>query len=1036
MRRTDRLTLFVLAGLSGLSSLCGAAQPRGSLFLTNGDHLAGEWRDDKSTGHVTWQPTFTNEPYEFPWSKVAYALFPQPLETIVPIGAYRIDMVGGDMFIGDLVEVTPESVTVAVTIAPQQSEHIKVSRRSINGVTQIAGPGGPVYMGPDALSEWQIAAPDNWRYAQGALATSIPGAVACRGVKLYEKVLIEVELSWKDKADFSLELGVSKARQQAITKRITADESIDDFAARIDLDLERRAGQRKRQREDPEATSAFRLETISDYLVVVRETAEATSLATLQKQKTGAGRVSLLLYLDQRQNRLIVATPNGTQLADLHVECTNTPFESGVLLNNRLGDIQLDKLYVSEWNGESPSVTRAGQSIVTLTDGEVVYGEVVGYEAEEKKLLIAKEEVNEGVRDHRPNPEDSDDGGVKQPEKLFEVGSEETLAQDKDPSRTELPTEMTPVEIDVNRVANIRFPSIDNSTDASPRLPNHVTVVMHSGQRVTGVAERVSKLELNLVGAGLENVLSLPFSAIRSVQTSAKSEAIATKPVFPRLTVEGTRLSGELTSTEGTAANACLLWRPAGSRNSAALRNDVGGQINFREAAKPKTSPPKLTRRPAQNNNLFGMLGSIFSSGASATPARTANAQPAVMFLRLGDKVPCTIESIDSHGVCFSSPFSSSKVAGHEHVKAIELVTQGVDGRVTSDRREQLLTLPRMRSQNPPTHLLVSTKGDYLRCRLLKLTDKYADVEIGLEESRIDRSYIARIIWLDPPAGAEEKAAPADPDRVAEKGPESGLLRVQAVRRDGVRLTFRLEAFESSPQEDSQDSLQEAPADIGLKEEPHLVGVSPVLMTCRVMLREIDVLLLGDRIEQAAAELSYQQWKMRHAIVPRDTADGEHGDASTGFPLVGKPAPELRLPFFAQNDIPRKNTFNPSDYKGDVLILDFWASWCGPCMQAMPTLHGLGEEYADRGVHVVAVNLQDSPDEITAALRRLGIEPTVALDSDGVAAQRYQVTGIPQTVLVDRKGLVANVFVGASDKYEESLRTAIDAALADSDNVP
>ncbi|QDV75420.1 Thiol:disulfide interchange protein CycY precursor [Planctomycetes bacterium K2D] len=1020
----------------GIAIPISATSPTGSLFLTNGGQLSGEWRDNASADEVSWQPPFTNEPYAFPWGNVAYAQFPPPREAAAQPGAYRIDTTSGDVLVGDLVDVNPEWVTLAVNLGPRRGEEpIKVARASIRSITRTDGAGGRVYMGPDPLSEWTTGDGDAWRYSQGALSTSRHDAVAYRGMTLPEKALIEIEVSWKVKADFSLELGVPRYRGKAIGSQVGADEELANLAEKLALPMRGRVRQAP-NRESSETTNAFRLETVSDYLVAVRETDEATNLTIIRKLDKGAGRVSLLLYLDQPQNRLVVTSLRKEQLAELSVDCGENPLESGVLLTNREGDIQLDKLYVSEWNGESPTTDRTDQPSVTLTDGKIVYGEVVGYQPDDKKLLFAKPPERHAPAEKDVEPDADASPAEEQPEETEEEGADETLTGDQtqpaaepdseEPDSEEPTSEETPNEVALDDIAYIYF-ALPQSPSAAPARPdNLLTVVSHEGLRITGVARGVANQELSLSSESLEQPLHLPLSEIRSVRTFAQPQPVEQKWSVPRLEVEGLQTSGELTGAEASPGGSCLLWRPQGSRNAVALRNDASGRIDFRLPKESKPDDPTLTpRRRQPNNGIFGAIGAIFSRKQATSTSRESHptpSQPAMMYLRLGDKIPCKIDRIDEQGVFFSSPYSNADFATHENIKAIELVIRGVDGRLTSDRRDHLLTLPRMRAQNPPTHLLVSTRGDYVRCRLLRLTEKTADVEIGLEETQLDRSRIARIIWLDPPPDEDDEPT----SKKAEELGAADQLRVQAVRRDGVRLTFRLQAFETPSEEEPAGASKDA--------APALVGASDVLAACVVKLADIDVLLFGDRIEQAAAELSYQRWKMRHAIEPRDVIEGESEDVSAGFPLVGLQAPELQLPFFNQGDRKQRKEFKVVDYKGDVLILDFWASWCGPCMQAMPKLQQIGNDYADKGVHVVAVNLQDSAEEIRAALLRLKIEPTIALDRDGVAAQRYQVTGIPQTVLIDREGNVANVFVGGN--FEEKLRNAIDAALAEAEDAP
>ena len=181
-----------------------------------------------------------------------------------------------------------------------------------------------------------------------------------------------------------------------------------------------------------------------------------------------------------------------------------------------------------------------------------------------------------------------------------------------------------------------------------------------------------------------------------------------------------------------------------------------------------------------------------------------------------------------------------------------------------------------------------------------------------------------------------------------------------------------------------------------------LSGKSDVLGACQVRIKEVDQLLIGGAIEKAAASLVYQQWKLQNAIEPKD-ASADSSQASGGRPagtesaMVGKPAPDFELELLGGTK------FHLADNKGKVVILDFWATWCGPCLQAMPQVERVAKEFRDQGVALIAVNLQEEPNQIKSMLERHKLQPTVALDRDGVVAEKYAANAIPQTVIIVEK---------------------------------
>src|SRR6185436_21014538 len=104
-------------------------------------------------------------------------------------------------------------------------------------------------------------------------------------------------------------------------------------------------------------------------------------------------------------------------------------------------------------------------------------------------------------------------------------------------------------------------------------------------------------------------------------------------------------------------------------------------------------------------------------------------------------------------------------------------------------------------------------------------------------------------------------------------------------------------------------------------------------------------------------------------------------------------------------------------------------SWCGPCLQAMPQVDTVAREFAGEGVKLVAINLEETPEQIKIALTRLKLETSIALDKDGRVAERYGATSIPQTVIIDGEGRIARLFVGGGARFDEQLRQALRTVL-------
>jgi thiol-disulfide isomerase/thioredoxin len=137
-------------------------------------------------------------------------------------------------------------------------------------------------------------------------------------------------------------------------------------------------------------------------------------------------------------------------------------------------------------------------------------------------------------------------------------------------------------------------------------------------------------------------------------------------------------------------------------------------------------------------------------------------------------------------------------------------------------------------------------------------------------------------------------------------------------------------------------------------------------------------------------------------------------------------------PAFALKDLEGKEVKLESE-RGHVLILDFWATWCGPCRESLPHLAKVAREFAGQGVRAYAINAEEQPDvvrEYWSQAKLDGVRPL--LDLDGSVGGAYGVSGIPHTVVVDAKGQIRSVIVGfnpdgGSEKLSAAVRAALDA---------
>lgn len=138
---------------------------------------------------------------------------------------------------------------------------------------------------------------------------------------------------------------------------------------------------------------------------------------------------------------------------------------------------------------------------------------------------------------------------------------------------------------------------------------------------------------------------------------------------------------------------------------------------------------------------------------------------------------------------------------------------------------------------------------------------------------------------------------------------------------------------------------------------------------------------------------------------------------------TGAPAPAFQL---------NSNTGKPlalADFRGQIVLLNFWASWCGPCRQEMPILEQLSRQYHGKGVTLLGINVE--PDSAAAVdwLKATPVTFPILFDTDSKVSSLYEVAGMPNTVIIDRKGQVRYIHrgysAGAENDYLNQIRALI-----------
>lgn len=892
------LLAFLLAAATVAAEDPASVAPA-KLTLANGDFSTGVLIDSDQPHVLRWQGDGFVSPLDFTQRNVNSIQFPSPAERPVPAGEYCFELAGGDLLFGKLVGLSEETVQVELPLFGS----IQLARSRIGRIRRWGDGADLLYLGPNGLADWNTSPPANaWRDESGHLISNRNGASIHKDFELPARAAIEIEISWQQKPNFVLTLGVAGGN----------------------LALG--------------GAQSFRFEVWRDQLVALRETDDEADVAAIGRVENAPGRMHVTAYLDQQQHRLFVASSAGVPLADLQVPGGKAEVGPGISLKNKRGDVRLESLRISRWNGETPREVQADTSRLHRVDGSIVYGELKSFDSAEAQFVVV-----------------GDDGEI--------------------------------------RVAAADVDSIVLPIKQSPG--QSIRAVLRDGTRLSGQLDGVQDGRMSLTCPGIDGPLAIPTAELHSLLS------LDARPASPlpdgrsgTLELTSAKLTGVLRPGKEASNASCLVWQPHGSTTASLLIPGIAGRIVYRQPPAPRqTVQAKPPARRVVNRGLIPAILDSFMAQPQVVPVNQSSKR--ALHLRTGDTLPCEVTAIDEKGVTFKSEMTDATFVPHDKIKAVELSNVTSELKVDETKQERLLTLPRMQRNSPPTHLIRSVNGDYLRGRIESMDAKFLTVEVRLESKQLQRSHIAEIIWLH----GDELGDASEPPQQQSLAPS----HVQALRSNGTRLTFH-------PRE--CDGKQ-------------LAGTSELLGRCHVELADVDVLLIGKQVNDSAAQLAFGRWRLHHAIDPKFVAaDGETArPQGTESAMVGNPAPDFTL------ELLDGKSFQLSQHKGKVVVLDFWATWCGPCIQAMPQIDAVVHEFKERDVELVAVNLQEAPARIKSTLERLKLNPTVALDIDGVVAGRYAATAIPQTVIIDRDGNVSRLFVGGGSDLAGQLRTALQSVV-------
>ncbi len=680
----------------------------------------------------------------------------------------------------------------------------------------------------------------------------------------------------------------------------------------------------------------------------VQRQADATFLRELGENETD---IALTIYFDQTNGLVAVFSSSGALLGKIQLADKPATFHPNVAFVNHGSSWSLDAVNVSKWNGSLPYPYGDASSETQQVRREVT-GKLKGYDAQSAIFTLESKTAEE-------------------------------------------------VTVPLEELAT--FIAMDSSLQKASQtgdagLPR-VQVMLSDGSYVSGELAASEPGFLRIRSKYAEDAFVSPVSQVLSIRKL--SDAVTALPAASkrmRLKMDGIEISGQLMEMSKSHPNAMLCFQPSFSDESIGIRDTAHGTIGPSRAN--TTAPSVKSDQIIRGNVRIFLPAQIRQAEVEEQVIASVFRTPRGMQLRSGDLLDASIESIDDTGVRFHSTSTSCTFLPHEAIQSAEIKIPLRGLPIDVKKMERLLTVPRMKRDNPPTHLIVMSNGDYLRGRLLRLTEEFAEFEEGNSPIKIPRAAVAVIIWLH-----DRRWEKANEEDEAET--EMDAFQVHIRLRSTGRFTFRPDRID--------------------KEK--IYGDSPFIGPVNCSLSNIESLEFGKDIVSHIAKREENAWQLQLAKSPAVFEENDPNglpmaeQLGTSSSLVGKTAPNFEIKSIAGQP------WRLGNQLGKVIVLDFWASWCGPCMHAMPQVERIVTDLDRDDVLWVGVNIQESAQRAQSAIDRLRIQSLVLLDQDGGVGTEYDARAIPLTVIIDREGLVRHVFVGGGEETLAGIEKAIAAIV-------
>ena len=1041
-------TLLVCCfSLHGLECAGAGPEELPQLQWANGDQLAGQLlsADDR---FLEWKAPIFEQPFVIDLNTIQSLTFPVTEKQDKTDQPFRIFTRSGDVLNGDFVTISDGNITFKT----ERHGEIVLDRDEVRSFRRLNDP-ALIFDGPSGVEEWSTisrarSATDWKQLPQGGLTTQVVSAELYRDLALPALTEIEITLSWTAKPGFLLTFVEPNARRV------------------------------------PKHT--VKLETWDDELVMqaLASTGDFGPVLTLPGDQK---RIQLRLLWNQLEKELSAYSRSGEIIAKLKADQGDGRKLTCLYLKNKGSDLTLESLRVRSWNGTALSALAEGRSHVHRLDGTFVYGDVQELVDRDMVIRDDSDETRVPLDDVSGVDFGLGEGNKSIPQALrasfidgTTIGGQ--LQSINDGQLTLVtPYAAQPLTTNLNGIFFVEIKQDGVVTDSKP-----ADVLEYRGARLQGQLAPVgSEGLLGWKPVGSTNasplVSSDPARVIRKLDEDGPKKTYNGDMIYLRNgdvipcrieTIDDQHVElnsifaghGKISRSEvkaidfGSSGENALLqfdhptW-VLNNENEGAIEREgdratfnESGTIGHENAFVGNTMTFDLTWtadepvslgvgvRSREANQLGSSSVRLYFIGdqihvrglerergfvyrhrltdRSARIEMSLQSNRFRMFINGDNALDQVLRSQreDGQGLVFATKRERPNKAPKELLTISNLRAGNVRrelGTVSIDENDkaQLLTIPRSRRTNPSKHVLVAQNGDVLRGQLVSITPDEIYFRSRFDEMTFARERVATVIWLDSPA--DDKAANVNADRV-----EPGVsLRhpMQAVLLGDITFSF------------SADQMNET----------EIIGKHPYLGDCRLPINEVSEIRIGAQ-QISAQSLPFSDWVLTRAPEPAFAANSGNPNAPQGFgvdsPLVG-----TRVANF-QAKLNNGKVFQLSDHAGKVVVLDFWATWCGPCIRAMPEIMDAVAQFPKDQVTLIGVNQQETNQTVSDFLTAREWDLLVAFDPEGEISKRFRVEAIPQTVIIGPTGNIERLHIGAHNKLGEQLIRAIEQLIADEDS--